>query len=114
GKAKVPATTRRGQPTRLRLGSVESLWRDQPVAARKLRSYETGDSQSMRCVSDRRLVNTTSLAALYNFLYRASWTPKHAEAIYVLHALEKKSHHMRRADLEIGKSRFQAVETMRR
>ena len=42
------------------------------------------------------------------------YVAKHAEGIYVLHAFEKKTQRTRRADLEIGKIRFQSVETMRR
>lgn len=46
--------------------------------------------------------------------HRVFYVAKHAEGIYVLHAFEKKTQRTRRADLQIGTIRFQAVETMRR
>jgi phage-related protein len=46
--------------------------------------------------------------------HRVLYIGKFQEAIYVLHAFEKKSHRTRKADLDLARSRLKEVEASRR
>ena len=45
--------------------------------------------------------------------YRAIYVAKYIEAIYVLHAFEKRSRRTRQGDIELARSRFRLVEHSR-
>ena len=45
--------------------------------------------------------------------YRVIYVAKHVEAIYVLHAFEKRSQRTRQGDIELARSRFRLVERAR-
>jgi phage-related protein len=45
--------------------------------------------------------------------YRVIYVAKYVEAIYVLHAFEKRSQRTRQGDIELARSRFRLVERSR-
>jgi phage-related protein len=45
--------------------------------------------------------------------YRVIYVAKYIEAIYVLHAFEKRSRRTRQGDIELARSRFRLVERSR-
>jgi len=45
--------------------------------------------------------------------YRVIYVAKYIEAVYVLHAFEKRSQRTRQGDIELARSRFRLVERSR-
>ena len=107
----------RNKPIQWVGSSLEDL-RNFPDDARRLAGYELRRVQSGLMPSDWKPMRSVG-PGVYEIrirtgrAHRVFYIAKHEEAIYVLHAFEKKTQRTREADLELGRKRLAEVNRHR-
>ena len=101
------------------VGSVLDYLRAFPVTARRRAGYQLRRVQQGLMPDDCRPMSTVG-AGVYEIrldvgtAHRVFFVAKFMEAVYVLHAFEKRTRRTRRADLELARQRLAAVRALRR
>ena len=99
--------------------SLDDL-RQFPAGARREAGFELGNVQAGLQPSDWKPMNTVGAGAVEirikdkNGIYRVIYVARFEEAIYVLHAFQKKSQKTRKADIELAKTRYKALVEQRK
>jgi phage-related protein len=94
--------------------SLDDL-RDFPAGARREAGFEIRNIQSGSKPSDWKPMSTVGAGAGEIRLkdecgiYRVIYVAKFEEAVYVLHAFEKKTQKTRKADIDLAKARYKAL-----
>ena len=101
------------------LGNSRDRVRSFPIAARQRSGFELRAIQKGRDPSDWKPMPDVGLGVrelrIHNGVeFRLLYIAKFAEAVYVLHAFEKKTQRTDRDDIAVGKSRFRALIEMRK
>ena len=101
------------------VGSALGDLRAFPVTARRRAGYQLRRVQQGLMPDDCRPMSTVG-AGVYEIrldvgtAHRVFFVAKFTEAVYVLHAFEKRTRRTRRADLELARQRLAAVRALRR
>lgn len=93
--------------------------RDFPADARRAAGYQLRRVQMGLVPTDWKPMKTvgsgvTEIRIRGRLEHRIIYVAKFEEAVYVLHAFEKKSLRTRKTDLDLARSRLKAVEAWRR
>lgn len=101
------------------LGSSLDDVRAFPADARRAAGYQLGRVQLGLMPSDWKVMSAVGpgvfeIRVHTGVEHRLFYVARFAEAIYVLHAFEKKARQTRSTDLEIGRHRFAAMMARRR
>jgi phage-related protein len=97
------------------VGSSKSDLSNFPADARRAAGYELSAVQMGMEPSDWKPMPSVG-AGVYEIRiheggeYRVFYVTKRADAIYVLHAFQKKTQQTRKSDIEIGKQRLKFIE----
>lgn len=92
----------------------------QPTEARRLLGFELREVQHGRAPSDWKPMPSVGAGVVeirvrtIEGAFRVLYVAKFAEAIYVLHAFQKKSQKTSALDLELARSRYDLVRRQRR
>jgi phage-related protein len=100
------------------IGSSREDLRRFPKAARNKAGYELQAVQEGREPSNFKPMpligpGTYEIRVKSNGAYRVFYIAKFEEAVYVLHAFEKKTQKTERRDIEIGRQRYRKVQSER-
>ena len=101
------------------IGSALDLLRAFPPEARRLAGYQLRRVRVASCPSDWKPMSSVG-PGVYEIRihtereHRVFYVARFAEAIYVLHACEKRTRRTRHADIELTKARLAELHTLRR
>lgn len=101
------------------IGSALDLLRAFPPEARRLAGYQLRRVQSGLMPSDWKPMPSVG-PGVYEIRihtereHRVFYVARFAEAVYVLHACEKRTRRTRRADMELARVRLAELQTLRR
>ncbi len=101
------------------VGSSLDLLRAFPPEARRLAGYQLRRVQSGLMPSDWKLMPSVG-PGVYEIRihtereHRLFYVARFAEAVYVLHACEKRTRRTRQADIDLAKARLTELYTLRR
>jgi phage-related protein len=101
------------------LGSALDLLRAFPPEARRLAGYQLRRVQSGLMPSDWKPMSSVGLGVYEIRIHterehRVFYVARFAEAIYVLHACEKRTRRTRHADIALAEARLAELHTLRR
>ncbi len=91
-----------------------------PAGARREAGFELSNVQAGLQPSDWKLMNTVGAGAVEirikdaAGICRVIYVARFEEAIYVLHAFQKKTRKTRKADIELAKARYKALVEKRK
>ncbi len=91
-----------------------------PAGARRDAGFELSNVQAGLQPSDWKPMNTVGAGAVEirikdkDGIFRVIYVARYEEAIYVLHAFQKKSQKTRKADIELAKARYKALSEQRK
>jgi len=102
------------------VGSSLDDFRHFPAGARREAGFELSNVQAGLQPSDWKPMNTVGAGAVEirikdkDGIYRVIYVARFEEAIYVLHAFQKKSQKTRKVDIELAKARYKALAEQRK
>ncbi|MFK7847889.1 MAG: type II toxin-antitoxin system RelE/ParE family toxin [Rhodothermales bacterium] len=102
------------------VGSSLGDLRQFPAGARREAGFELSNVQAGLQPSDWKPMNTVGAGAVEirikdkDGIYRVIYVARFEEAVYVLHAFQKKSQKTRKADIELAKTRYKALAEQRK
>ena len=102
------------------MGSSLDDIRHFPAGARRDAGFELSNVQAGLNPSDWKPMNTVGAGAVEirikdkDGIYRVIYVARFEEAVYVLHAFQKKTQKTRRADIELAKARYKALASQRK
>ena len=102
------------------VGSSLDDLRHFPAGARREAGFELSNVQAGLQPSDWKPVNTVGAGAVEIRIkdavgiYRVIYVARFEEAIYVLHAFQKKTRKTRQTDIELAKARYKALAERRK
>lgn len=101
------------------LGSTRADIRRFPAAARRVAGFQPGRVQKGLDPNDWKPMSSVGAGVREIRLHiegehRVFYVATFAEAVYILHAFEKKTQKTTARDLQIGRERFRALAAMRR
>ncbi len=91
-----------------------------PAGARREAGFELSTVQAGLQPSDWKPMSTVGVGAVEirikdaSGIYRVIYVARFEEAVYVLHAFEKKTRKTRKADIALAKARFKALAEQRK
>ncbi len=100
-------------------GSLDDL-KHFPAGARRQAGFELSNVQAGLQPSDWKPMKTVGAGAVEirikdaAGIYRVIYVARFEEAIYVLHAFQKKTRKTRKADIELAKARYKALAEQRK
>ena len=100
-------------------GSLDDL-KHFPAGARREAGFELSNIQTGLQPSDWKPMNTVGAGAVEirikdaAGIYRVIYVARFEEAIYVLHAFQKKTRKTRKADIKLAKARYKALVEKRK
>ena len=102
------------------MGSSLDDLRRFPAGARRDAGFELSNVQAGLQPSDWKPMNNVGAGAVEirikdkGGIFRVIYVARFEEAIYVLHAFQKKSQKIRKADIELVKARYKALAEQRK
>ena len=102
------------------VGSSLDDLRQFPAGARREAGFELSNVQAGLQPSDWKPMSTVGAGAVEirikdaAGIYRVIYVARFEEAIYVLHAFEKKTQKIRKADIELARARYKALAEERK
>jgi len=102
------------------VGSSLDDLRQFPAGARREAGFELSNVQAGLQPSDWKPMNTVGAGAVEirikdkDGIYRVIYVARFEEAVYVLHAFQKKTQKTRKADIELAKARYKALAEQRK
>ncbi|MEZ5556211.1 type II toxin-antitoxin system RelE/ParE family toxin [Haliea sp.] len=102
------------------VGSSLDDLRQFPAGARREAGFELSNVQIGLQPSDWKPMNTVGAGAVEirikdkDGIYRVIYVARFEEAVYVLHAFQKKTQKTRKADIELAKTRYKALAEQRK
>ncbi len=102
------------------VGSSLDDLRQFPAGARREAGFELSNVQAGLQPGDWKPMNTVGAGAVEirikdkDGIFRVIYVARFEEAIYVLHAFQKKSQRTRKADIELAKARYKALIEQRK
>jgi phage-related protein len=102
------------------VGSSLDDLRHFPAGARREAGFELSNVQAGLQPSDWKPMSTVGAGAVEirikdaAGIYRVIYVARFEEAIYVLHAFEKKTQKIRKADIELARARYKALAEERK
>ncbi len=91
-----------------------------PAGARREAGFELSNVQAGLQPSDWKPMNTVGAGAVEirikdpSGIYRVIYVARFEEAVYVLHAFQKKTRKTRKADIELAKARYKVLAEQRK
>ena len=102
------------------VGSSLDDLRQFPAGSRRKAGFELSNVQAGMQPSDWKPMKTVGEGAVEirikdkDGIYRVVYVARFEEAVYVLHAFQKKSQKTRKADIELAKARYKALSEQRK